>query len=155
PSRAIDSIAVLPFSNASNDPDAEYLCEGITESILNSLAQIASLRVTPRSTVFRYKAREADPQIAGRELNVRAVVTGRVMQRGDSLVVSAELVDVTAGSQLWGERYHRKLADIFALEEEIARKISESLRLKLSGQEKTRLSKRSTGNTEAYQLYLR
>ncbi len=153
--RAIDSIAVLPFTNASNDPDTEYLCDGITESIMNTLAQIAQLRVTPRSTAFRYKAREVDPQMAGRELNVRVVLTGRVIQRADNLVVSAELVDVAAGSQLWGERYHRKLSDIFALEEEIARKISESLRMKLSGQEKIRLSKRFTEDPEAYQLYLR
>lgn len=154
-SRAIDSIAVLPFTNASNDPDTEYLCDGITESIMNALAQIAQLRVTPRSTAFRYKTREVDPQMVGRELNVRVVLTGRVIQRGDNLVVSAELADVAAGSQLWGERYHRQLSDIFALEEEIARKISESLRLKLSGQEKTRLAKRPTENSEAYQLYLR
>ena len=152
---AIDSIAVLPFANASRDPDTEYLCDGITESILNSLAQIAQLRVTPRSTVFRYKEREADPQMIGRELNVRVVLTGRIMQRGESLVASAELVDVAAGSQLWGERYHRKMSDIFALEEEIARKISESLRLKLTGQEEKQLVKRSTADSEAYQLYLR
>jgi eukaryotic-like serine/threonine-protein kinase len=153
--RALDSIAVLPFANGSSDPETEYLCDGITESILNSLAKIAQLRVTPRSTVFRYKTREADPQMIGRELNVRLVLTGRIVQRSDNLVASAELVDVAAGSLLWGERYHRKISDIFALEEEIARKISESLRLKLSGQEKTRLAKRSTDNTEAYQLYLR
>jgi len=155
PARAADSIAVLPFANAGNDPDTEYLCDGITESILNSLAQIAQLRVTPRSTVFRYKGREADPQVVGSELNVRLVLSGRITQRGDNLVASAELVDVAAGSQLWGERYHRKISDIFAVEEEIARKISESLRLKLSGAEKTRMAKRSTENSEAYQLYLR
>lgn len=155
PSRAIDSIAVLPLTNAGNDPDSEYLCDGITESIMNSLAQIAQLRITPRSTVFRYKGREIDPQAVGRELNVRVVVTGRVIQRGENLVVSAELIDVAAGSQLWGERYHRKVSDVFTLEEELAHKISESLRMKLSGEEKSRLAKRFTENTEAYQLYLR
>ena len=155
PARTADSIAVLPFANAGNDPDTEYLCDGITESILNSLAQIAQLRVTPRSTVFRYKGCEADPQVVGRELNVRLVLTGRITQRDDNLVASAELVDVAAGSQLWGERYHRKISDIFAVEEEIARKISESLRMKLSGAEKTRMAKRSTDNSEAYRLYLR
>jgi serine/threonine protein kinase/Flp pilus assembly protein TadD len=154
-SRAIDSIAVLPFTNASNDPDTEYLCDGIAESIMNSLTQIAQLRVTPRSTVFRYKGRDLDPQAAGRELNVRVVLTGRVIQRGETLVVGTELLDVQAGSQLWGERYNRKISDIFALEEEIARKISDSLRMKLSGEEKSRLVKRSTDNSEAYQLYLR
>ena len=153
--RAIDSIAVLPFTNASNDPDTEYLCDGIAESIMNSLTQIAQLRVTPRSTAFRYKGRDVDPQAAGRDLNVRVVLTGRVIQRGETLVVGTELLDVQAGSQLWGERYNRKLSDIFALEEEIARKISDSLRMKLSGEEKSRLSKRSTENSEAYQLYLR
>jgi serine/threonine protein kinase/tetratricopeptide (TPR) repeat protein len=153
--RAIDSIAVLPFTNAGNDPDTEYLCDGISESIMNSLSRISQLRVTPRSTAFRYKEREVDPQIVGRELNVRVVLSGRVVQRGDNLVVSAELVDVSAGSRIWGERYHRKLSDIFALEEEIARKISESLRMKLSGEEENRLGKRFTENTEAYQLYLR
>ena len=153
--RAIDSIAVLPFTNASNDPDTEYLCDGIAESIMNSLTQIAQLRVTPRSTAFRYKGRDVDPQAAGRDLNVRVVLTGRVIQRGETLVVGTELLDVQAGSQLWGERYNRKLSDIFALEEEIARKISDSLRMKLSGEEKSRLAKRSTENSEAYQLYLR
>ena len=154
-SGAIDSIAVLPFANSSSDPDSEYLSEGLTESILNTLGRISQLRVTPRSTVFRYKAQVLDPQAIGRELNVRAVLTGRVMLRGENLVVSAELVDVTAGSHLWGDRYHRKFADIFELEEEIARKISENLRLKLSGTEEKRLSKRSTENSEAYHLYLR
>jgi serine/threonine-protein kinase len=153
-SRAIDSIAVLPFGSGSNDSDSEYLCDGITESILNSLARIAQLRVTPRSTVFRYKACETDPQMIGRELNVRLVLTGRIIQRGDNLVASAELVDVAAGCQLWGERYHRKMSDIFVLEEEIARKISESLRMKLGGERKP-LVKRSTENIEAYQHYLR
>jgi eukaryotic-like serine/threonine-protein kinase len=154
-SQSIDSIAVLPFTNASNDPDTEYLCDGITESIMNSLAQIGKLRVSPRGTVFRYKGRDLDPQAAGLELGVRAVLTGRVIQRGETLVVGTELLDVQAGSQLWGERYNRKISDIFALEEEIARKISESLRVKLTGEEKSRLAKRSTENTEAYQLYLR
>jgi serine/threonine protein kinase len=154
-SRAIDSIAVLPFTNASRDPDTEYLCDGITESIMNSLARISQLRVTPRSTVFRYKASNADPQAVGRELNVRAVLTGRVMQRSETLIVGTELMDVVAATQLWGERYNRKMADIFEVEEEIARKISESLRMKLTGEEKSRLVKRFTENTEAYQLYLR
>ncbi|MBI3697620.1 MAG: protein kinase [Acidobacteria bacterium] len=155
PGKALDSIAVLPFANASREPDAEYLSDGITESIINSLAQIAQLRVMPRSTVFRYKGQEVDPQAVGRELNARMVLTGRVILRGETLVVGMELVDVAQGSQLWGERYNRKLADIFAVEEEIARKISESLRMRLSGEEKKRLAKRFTENTEAYQLYLK
>jgi TolB-like protein len=153
--KAANSIAVLPFLNASRDPDSEYLSDGITESIINSLTKVSRLKVTPRSTVFRYKGRDMDPQDAGRELHVHAVLTGRVTQRGETLVVSAELLDVAAGSQLWGERYNRKMADIFEVEEEIARKISESLRIKLSGEERKRLGKRYTENTEAYQLYLR
>jgi eukaryotic-like serine/threonine-protein kinase len=149
-----DSIAVLPFGKENNDADSDYLCDGITESILNSLAGIRQLRVTPRSTVFRYKGREVDPQIIGRELNVRLVLIGRIIQRGETLVASAELVDVVAGCQLWGERFRRKISDIFALEEEIARRISESLRMKLGGEQKP-LVRRSTENTEAYQDYLR
>ena len=155
PAKIANSIAVLPFVNASRDADTEYLCDGITESIINSLAQLSQLKVTPRSTVFRYKGKDADAQAAGRELNVRVVLTGRVMQRGEMLVVSAELVDVAEGSQLWGERFNRKVADIFDLEEEIARRISESLRMKLTGEEQRRLGKRYTENSEAYQLYLR
>jgi len=154
-SGAIDSIAVLPFAHAGNDPDSEYLSEGLTESILNSLAKISKLRVTPRSTVFRYKSSEADPQTIGRGLNVRAVLTGRVMLRGDNLIVSAELMDVARGTLLWGERYHRRFADVFALEEEIARRIFENLRLKLTSAEEKGLLKRGTDNPEAYQLYLR
>ncbi len=154
PSKSIDSIAVLPFVNAGGE-DAEYLSDGITESIINSLVQIAQLRVTPRSTVFRYRSKDVDPQSAGRELGVRAILSGRVMQRGETLVVATELVDVVAGAQLWGERYNRKIDDIFALEEEIARKISESLRMRLSGEENKKLAKRFTENSEAYQLYLR
>ncbi len=153
---AIDSIAVLPFVNASRDPDTEYLSDGITESIINNLAQLPKLRVIPRSTMFRFKGRDdADPQTVGRELNVRSVLAGRVLQRGETLVVSAELVDVAAQTQLWGERYNRKLADIFAVEEEISRQISEKLRVRLSGEEQKLLARRATGKTEAYQLYLK
>jgi serine/threonine-protein kinase len=155
PSRGIDSIAVLPFSNTGCDPDAEYLCEGIAENILNGLAQHGQIRVTPRSTAFRYKTSDLDPQAIGRELNVRTVVAGRVMLRGENLIVGAELIDVAAGNQLWGERYNRKLSDIFALEEDIARKISESLRMKISGEGRKPAGRRLTENTEAYQLYLR
>ena len=154
-SSAIDSIAVLPFANNSKDPDAEYLCEGIAENIMNSLAQVPHLRVTPRSTVFRYKSHDTDPQAIGRELNVRTVLTGRVSQRGDNLLVATELLDVTAGSQLWGERFQRKISDLFALEEEIALKISGSLRTRITGEQKAAPAKRFTENTEAYQLYLR
>ena len=155
PAKPGNSIAVLPFANASRDADTDYFCDGITESIINSLAQLSQLKVTPRSTVFRYKGKDADAQTIGRELNVRVVLTGRVMQRGETLIVSTELVDVAEGSQLWGERFNRKVTDIFDLEEEIARRISQSLRMKLTGEEQRRLGKRYTDNSEAYQLYLR
>ena len=154
-SASIDSIAVLPFENAKDDPDSEYLSDGITENILNSLAQIPHLRVIPRSTVFRYKRSLKDPQAVGQELNVRVVLTGRVTQRGEMLVVGTELLDVQAGSQLWGERYSRKLSDIFVLKEEISQKISGSLRVRLSGEDKGWRSKRVTADPEAYQLYLK
>ena len=154
-SKTIDSLAILPFTNASADPNAEYLSDGITESIINSLSQLPKLRVVPRSTVFRYKGREASPQEVGRELNVRAVFSGDVLQHGDLLIIRAELIDVEQESQLWGEKYRRKLTDIFALEEEISQEISEKLRLRLSGEEKRRLTKRYTENTEAYHLYLK
>ena len=155
PRRAIDSLAVLPLVNASADPNTEYLSDGITESIINSLSQLPKLRVVPRSTVFRYKGQEVDPQEVGRELGVRAVLTGRVLQHGEMLVIKTELIDIAQESQLWGEQYRRKLTDIFALEEEISQEISEKLRLRLSGEEKQRLVKRYTDNTEAYHLYLK
>lgn len=153
---ATNSIAVLPFTCASGEPDGVYLSEGITESIINSLAQIPQLRVTPRSTVFRYRNKQdLDPQGVGRDLNVRVVLSGRVMLRGQALLVSTELVDVAEGTQLWGERYNSKIDDIFELEEQLARKISERLRVKLTGDADRRLAKRFTENSEAYQLYLK
>jgi serine/threonine protein kinase/tetratricopeptide (TPR) repeat protein len=153
--KTIDSLAILPLVNASGDPDAEYLSDGITESIINTLSQLPKLRVMARSTVFRYKGGEVDPQVVGQELGVRAVLTGRVLQRGDLLIIKAELADAGDGSHLWGEQYSRKLSDIFTIEEEISREISEKLRLKLSGAEKKQLAKRYTENSEAYRLYLK
>jgi len=152
---AIHSLAVLPFVNTSADPNAEYLSDGITESVINNLAQLPNLRVTARSTVFRYKGKEADPQKVGQELRVGAVLTGRLAQRGNVVVVQAELIDVANGSQLWGRQYNRKVADVFALQEDLSTEISEKLRLRLTGEEKERLAKRYTENAEAYQLYLK
>ena len=151
----MDAIAVLPFENTSGDPDSEYLGEGIAESLINSLSQMGKLRVLARSTVFRYKGQTGDPQKIGRELNVRAVLTGRVLQRGQMLVIGAELMDVANGWQLWGERYKRKFDDIFDVQEEIARVIFEKLRVKLSPAEEKKVAKRYTENAEAYQLYLK
>jgi TolB-like protein/Flp pilus assembly protein TadD len=151
----IDSIAVLPFENASGDPETEYLSDGITESIINSLSRLPKLRVIPRSTVFRYKGQTLDPQAVGRELKVRAVLGGRVRQRGEMLVIGTELIDTVEQAQLWGERYNRRMAEILAIEDEIAKKISEGLRIRLSGDEEKRLAKRFTQDTKAYQLYLK
>ena len=153
--RAIDSLAVLPFSNMSGDPEAEYLTDGITESIINSISELGKLRVVPRSRVFRYKGYDFDAQEAGRALNARAVLTGRVVQRSDTLIVRTELVDVANESQLWGEQYSRKFADILAVQEEIAREISQKLELRLTGEEKKRLTRRYTENSRAYQAYLK
>jgi eukaryotic-like serine/threonine-protein kinase len=152
---AIDSLAVLPFVNTSADSSADYLSDGITESIINNLSQLSSLRVMARSTVFRYKGKDADPQQIGRDLRVRAVLSGRLAQRGNVVIVQAELVDVENGSQLWGGQYNRKMADVFALQEDLSTEISEKLRLRLTGEEKQRLTKRYTENAEAYQLYLK
>jgi eukaryotic-like serine/threonine-protein kinase len=153
--QAIDSVAVLPFVNASADANTEFLGDGITESVIDNLSQLPNLRVIARSTVFRYKGKDADPQKVGQDLRVRAVLSGRLLQRGDALIVQAELMDVANGSQLWGGQYSRKAADVFVLQEDLSREISEKLRLRLTGEEKQRLTKRSTENTEAYQLYLK
>jgi serine/threonine protein kinase/Flp pilus assembly protein TadD len=155
PADEIETIAVLPFENASGDPEAEYLSDGITDSLINSLAQLKRLRVLARSTVFRYKGRTNDPQQSGRELNAGAVLTGRVFLRGETLVIGAELMDVTNGWQLWGERYKRSLTDIFDVQEEISRVIVDKLRVKLSPVDERKLGKRYTDDPEAYQLYLK
>jgi serine/threonine protein kinase/Tfp pilus assembly protein PilF len=155
PEEPIDSIAVLPFTNQSRDPDAEYLSDGITDQIMNKLSQIPTIRVIPRSTVFTYKGRENQAQKVGEELKVKAVLVGRVLQRGDNLTIQTELVDVRKQAQLWGEQYNRKMTDILELQEDIAKQISSNLRLRLTGEEKRKLAKRYTENTEAYQLYLK
>ena len=154
-SKIIESLAVLPFENVSTEPDNEYLSDGITASLINILATIPKLRVIAQSTVFRYKGREIDPQAIGRELNVRAVLTGRMMQSGCSLRIGTELVDVATGSLLWGAQYDRKPGDIFVVQDEISNEISEKLRLQLTQAEKKRLRKRHTENDEAYRLYLK
>jgi len=154
-SKIIDSLAVLPFENASRDPEHEYLSDGIAGSLINILATVPKLRVMAQSTVLRYKGRGMDPQTLGRELSVRAVLTGRIVQSGESLRIGTELVDVATGSQLWGTQYDRKPGDIFAIQDEISNEISEKLRLKLTRAEKKRLSKRQTEDPEAYRLYLK
>jgi TolB-like protein len=141
--------------NTSGDTNAEYLSDGITEGVINSLSRLPQMHVMARSTVFRYKGRSDDPQKIGEDLKVRAVLTGRVVQRGDALDIQAELVDVSSGSQLWGEDYNRKLSDASGIQQEIARDISDNLRLRLTAEEKTRLAQPATGSAEAYQLYLK
>ncbi|MEK6324036.1 MAG: protein kinase [Acidobacteriota bacterium] len=153
--KAIDSVAILPFVNVSADPNTEYLSDGITESLISSLSQLPNLKVMSRSSAFRYKGREIDPQAVGRELKVQAVLTGRVVQRGEGLAISLELVDARDNRQLWGEQYNRKLSDILAVQAEISREISQKLRLRLSGAEQKQLTKHHTENAEAYQLYLK
>ena len=153
--KIIDSLAVLPFENTSGDSEHEYLSDGITGSLINILATIPKLRVLAQSTVVRYRRREIDPQAIGRELNVRAVLTGKIMQSGGSLRIGAALVDVATGSQLWGAQYDRKPGDIFVVQDDISNEISGKLRLQLTRAEKKRLTKRHTENDEAYRLYLK
>ncbi len=153
--QSIDSIAVLPFENVGADPNTEYLSDGITESLINTLSQLSNLTVMSRSSVFRYKGKDIDPQKAGKELGVKAVLTGRVTQRGDNLKISTELVDVSNNTNIWGEQYNRKLSDILIVQEEISKEISRQLSLKLGSEEAKKLTKHSTENTEAYQLYLK
>jgi TolB-like protein/Tfp pilus assembly protein PilF len=152
---AIDSVAVLPFINATGDPNTEYLSDGITDGLINNLSQISTLRVIARSTVFRYKEKNVDPQEAGHDLNVGAVVSGRVLQRGNSLIIQAELMDVATSSQLWGGQYNRGVEDVFLLQDDLSNKISDKLRLRLTGDEKQGLAKRYTEDAEAYRLYLK
>ena len=154
-SGTINSVAVLPFANTSNDPGMEYLSDGISEALINSLTELQQLRVIARSTVFRYKGKEIDPQTVGRELNVRALLMGRVRQTGDNLNIQVDLVDATTGAQLWGQEYERKTTDVLSVKQAIAREVTDRLRLRLSGDEQRQLTKRDTTNADAYQFYLR
>ncbi len=151
----IDSLAVLPFQNRSANADSEYLSDGLSESLIYRLSQLANLKVSPTSSVFRYKGKETDPLTIARELGVSAVMTGRVVQRGDNLTISVELVDVRHNKTLWGGQYNRKLADLLETQQEIATEITQNLKLTLSGEGTKTLTKRYTANNEAYQLYLK
>ena len=153
--KPIESLAVLPLVNAGGDPDAEYLSDGITETIINKLSQIPKLRVMARSTVFTYKGKENDPRKVGKELGVGAVLVGNLIRRGDSLIIGMELVSVEDGRQLWGEQYNKRQGDILAVQQDISREVTNGLRLKLSGEESKLIAKNYTENTEAYQLYLK
>jgi serine/threonine-protein kinase len=150
----IDSIAVLPFMNVSNDSKTEYLSDGITESLINSLSQLPNLSVMSRNTVFRYKGQSTDPQKLGHDMGVKAILTGRLIQTGDQLMISVSLEDVRESRQIWGEQYNRKLSNLVWVQQEIAADIYGRLRPKLAGEERKLLAKRPTENVEAYQLYL-
>ncbi|HSE42549.1 MAG TPA: protein kinase [Acidobacteriota bacterium] len=153
--KPIDSIAILPFVNVNGDSETEYLSDGITEGVINTLSQIPQLRVMARSTVFAYKGKQIPPQKIGKDLKVGAVLTGTVSHRNDNLSVQAELVDVKDGAQIWGDQYNSSFSSILHTQEEIAREISDGLQLKLTGEEEERLKKHYTENTEAYDLYLK
>lgn len=151
----INSVAILPFVNDTKDPNAEYLSDGLTESIINSLSQLPNLKVMSRNAAFRFKGSNQDPVEAGRSLNVGAVLTGRLIKLDDRLVIKTELIKVADGSQLWGTEYNSPRDDIFSIQDEVSRKISQSLRLRLSGEDEEKLAKRYTKDAEAYQLYLK
>jgi len=148
------SIAVLPFDNQNRDPDTEYLSDGIPESIINSLSQLPNLKVMSRNSVFHYKGKDMDAQAVAKELKVQTVLTGRMTQRGDGLSISVELINAQDNSEIWGQQYNRKLADVFAVQEEIAKEVSDKLRLKLTGAEQEQLAKRPTENLKAFQYYM-
>ena len=155
PAKQIESIAVMPFVNESKNEDVEYLSDGMTETLINSLSQIPNLSVKARSTVFYYKGKEISPQKIGEELKVQAILNGRVVQRGNDLVLYLSLVDVKTGNQIWGETYNRKQSDLVSLQSEIAKTVSDKLRLKLTATEQERVSKTNTTSSEAQQLYLK
>ncbi|MGI8897692.1 MAG: hypothetical protein ACR2IB_04780 [Pyrinomonadaceae bacterium] len=149
---AIESVAVLPFQNASGDPNMEYLSDGIAESLMNSLSQLPNLKVMSRITAFRYKGKDQDAEKVGKELNVRAVLTGSLKPMGDQIVISVSLDDARDSQHIWGAQYDRKASDLLSVQREIARDITGNLRLKLSGIDENRMTKHYTENPEAYQL---
>ena len=151
----ITSIAVLPFQNRSSDTDTEYLSDGLAESLIYRLSQIPELKVSPRSSAFRYRGQEVDPEKVGAELGVDAVISGRLVQRGDNLAISVDLVDVRSNKTLWGEQFERKISDLLSTQREIASAIVDKLQIKLSGTDSRATGKRYTENNEAYQLYLK
>jgi eukaryotic-like serine/threonine-protein kinase len=152
--KPIDSLAVIPFVNAGGDPQLEYLSDGISESIINSLTRIRELRVIPRSTVFRFKGKDIDPQEIGNKLKVDGVLSGTVTKNGDNLDIQVDLIDVQKQSQIWGNHFTRKIADVLSLQEDIVGNVSKQLQISISGETQRDVNKRSTQNGAAYQLYL-
>ena len=153
--KSFDSIAVLPFENQNRDSNMDYLADGLTSTIINNLSRISSLHVSSRNSVYRYKGKEPDLATAAKDLGVGVVLTGRILQRDDNLIIGAELVDVRGNKQLWGNQYTRRLVDLQTVEEEIARQITQALQQHLSGDEQKQLAKHYTENSQAYQLYLK
>jgi TolB-like protein/Tfp pilus assembly protein PilF len=151
---AIDSIAVMPFENRTNDKEVDYLSDGITESLIDSLSQLPGTRVIARSSVFTYKNRPIVPSEVRRRLDVVAVLTGRVMMQGDTLDVRAELTDARNDAQVWGDHYTRKATDLVAVPDDIARQVADALRIRLSGDQQEQLARHETEDAEAYRLYL-
>jgi serine/threonine protein kinase/tetratricopeptide (TPR) repeat protein len=151
---AIGSIAVLPFVNQNNDQNTEYLADGVPESVINSLSQLPNLKVMSRNSVFYYKGKEVNVREVAQKLNVQSVLTGRIAQHGDALSINVELINAQDNSQIWGQQYNRKVADVFAVQEEIAKEISDKLRSKLTGPEQQRLAKRPTENLKAFRDYI-
>lgn len=152
--KQIESIAVLPFVNDSNDPDVEYLSDGMTETLIGSLSRLPNLSVKARSSVFRYKGKDTDPKTIAKELAVQAILNGHVSQRGDTLILSLELIDASSENVIWSEQYNRKQADLVSLQSEIARDVSNKLRSKITGEQEAQVAKKYTDNPEAYRLYL-
>jgi serine/threonine protein kinase/tetratricopeptide (TPR) repeat protein len=151
---SVESLAVLPFANIGSDPDTEYLSDGIADTLIDALCVLPGLRVMAASTVSRYRGRDFDPQVFGNELGVRAVLTGSLRQRGEELLIGVELVDTGDGRRLWGARYRRPLADLLSIELEIAREITTSLSMRLSGEDQARLMRGHTASPEAHEAYL-
>lgn len=155
PTKQIESIAVMPFVNESGNPDFEYLSDGITESLINSLSQIPGISVKARSSVFTYKGRTVSTQQVAQDLGVQAVLNGRILQRGDQVLMNVEMVDASTGNQIWGDQYTRQSADLLKLQSEIASDVSKKLKARLTGAESQKVARNYTENTEAYHLYLR
>ena len=151
----MDSVAVLPFANATGDPNAEYLSEGITQDLVSTLSQLPNLKVVSLASAYRYKGKAIDPPTVARELGVHTILTGRMLQRGDNLSISAEFVDAEHDRVMWSKQYQWKLADVPSIQTQITQDITENLKMNLSGAQKSRLAQRPTENGEAYQLYLR
>lgn len=153
-SAAIHSVAVLPFANLSNDPNIEYIADGMAENLINNLTELPQLKVIARSSAFKYKGKQVDPEEVARALGVAAVVTGRIIQRGENLEISVELTNTTDGTQMWGRQYNQRVSELQTVQTEISREIAEKLRLRLTGAQERKLARQATPNQQAYQLYL-